>query len=158
MKEITENVSLEMTNVLTYRGKVTQQQMTVIAKEMNDIITANKAKKIMSGVSATYEIINSGTDAVMDVEIMYPLDKHINVAAPYKIKPIFRLKNAVKIRHEGNPALLQEAGNKLMNYISNKGLMPITVGYNVTVHEPTSPMDIDNLIVDIYIGVCDNIL
>lgn len=158
MKEITENVSLEMTNVLTYRGKVTQQQMTVIAKEMNDIITANKAKKIMSGVSATYEIINPGTDVVMDVEIMYPLDKHINVAAPYKIKPIFRLKNAVKIRHEGNPALLQEAGNKLMNYISDKGLMPITVGYNVTVQEPTSPMDIDNLIVDLYIGVCDNIL
>lgn len=147
-----------MTNVLTYRGKVTQQQMTVIAKEMNDIITANKAKKTMSGVSATYEIINQGSDTIMDIEIMYPLDKTIMVASPYKIKPVFRLKDAVKIRHEGNPALLQEAGNKLMNYISNKGLMPITVGYNVTVHESTSPMDIDNLIVDLYIGVCDNIL
>lgn len=158
MNEIAENVTLEMTNVLTYRGKVTQQQMTVIAKEMNDIITANKAEKTMNGVSATYEIINSGTDSVMDVEIMYPLDKYINVSAPYKIKPIFRLKNAVKIRHEGNPALLQESGNKLMNYISDKGLMPITVGYNVTVHEPTSPMDIDSLVVDLYVGVCDNIL
>ncbi len=46
MNEITENVSLEMTNVLTYRGKITQQQMAVIIKEMNDIITANGAKKL----------------------------------------------------------------------------------------------------------------
>lgn len=46
MNEITENVSLEMTNVLTYRGKITQQQMAVITKEMNDIITANGAKKL----------------------------------------------------------------------------------------------------------------
>ncbi|MDE5583616.1 MAG: AraC family transcriptional regulator [Ruminococcus sp.] len=158
MNEITENVSLEMTNVLTYRGKVTQQQMTVIAKEMNDIITANKANKTISGVSATYEIINPGVDAVMDVEIMYPLDKHINVSSPYKVKPIFRLRNAVKIRHEGRPDLLQNSANKLIQYINEKGLMPITVGYNVTVHEPQSPVEIDSLVVDLYIGVCDNIL
>lgn len=40
----------------------------------------------------------------------------------------------------------------------DRGLMPITAGYNVTVQEPTSPTDIENLIVDMYVGVSDNIL
>lgn len=158
MNEIEEHASLEMKNVLTYRGKINQRQMVDIVKEMNDIIATNNAGKTLPGVSATYEIIGQGTDALMDVEIMYPLDKQISAPSPYIIKPIFRLKNAIKIRHEGNPALLQESGNKLMNYISDKGLMPITVGYNVTVHEPTSLMDIDGLIVDLYIGICDNVI
>ena len=34
MHEIIENASLEMTNVLTFRGKVTQQQFIQINKEM----------------------------------------------------------------------------------------------------------------------------
>lgn len=110
----------------------------------------------MIGVSATFAIEQQGT--VMDIEILYPLDKNINVAAPYKIKPIFRFNNAVKIRHQGNPALLQESGNQLMKYISDKNLMPITVGYKVTVNEAQSPLDIDSLVVDLYIGVCDNVL
>lgn len=158
MSEIVENVTLEMTNVLTYRGKVTQQQMMIIAKEMNDIIIENNANRTINSVSATYEIMGKGKDAVMDMEIMLPLDRHIDVHAPYKIKPIFRLKNAVKIRHEGNPALLQESVNKLMQYVYDRGLTPITPGYNVTIQEPKSPEDIESLIVDLYIGVCENIL
>lgn len=58
----------------------------------------------------------------------------------------------------GNPALMQNTANELMAYIKNKGLMPITAGYNVTVQEPSSPTDMDSLIVDMYIGVSDNIL
>ena len=95
---------------------------------------------------------------MLDVEILIPLDKEISVSAPYMIKPVFRLRNAVKIRHKGNPALMQNTANELMEYIKNKGLMPITAGYNVTVQEPTSPTDVDSLIVDIYVGVSDNIL
>ena len=30
--------------------------------------------------------------------------------------------------------------------------------YNVTVREPKSPVDVDNMVVDMYIGVSDNIL
>lgn len=53
---------------------------------------------------------------------------------------------------------MQNAANELMAYIKDRGLMPITAGYNVTVQEPTSPTDIENLIVDMYVGVSDNIL
>lgn len=108
--------------------------------------------------SIPYGIENTGSAPMMEVEIMYPLDKPIAVSAPYVLKPVFRLRNAVKIRHTGNPALMQNAANELMAYIKDRGLMPITAGYNVTVQEPTSPTDIENLIVDMYVGVSDNIL
>lgn len=158
MSEIKENVSLEMENVLSYRGKVTQQQMVQITKEMQGLIESNGAKTTLKGVSATYAVENEGGVPMMEIEIMFPLDKPITVPSPYVLKPVFRLRNAVKIRHTGNPALMQNTANELMAYIKDKGLMPVTVGYNVTVQEPSSPTDVENLIVDMYVGVNDNIL
>lgn len=49
MSEIAENVSLEMSNVIFYRGKVTQLQLQEISRDMERIITSNNAKKNGSG-------------------------------------------------------------------------------------------------------------
>lgn len=158
MNEITENVALEMTNVLSYRNKSTQKQLVMVSKEIEELLKNNNAKKVGASVSVTFAIDTTGLEPMLDVEILIPIDKTISVSAPYTIKPIFRLRNAVKIRHKGNPALLQNTANELMEYIKNKGLIPITAGYNVTIQEISSPTDVDSLIVDIYVGVSDNIL
>lgn len=158
MNEITENVALEMTNVLSYRNKSTQKQLVMVSKEIEKLLKNNNAKKVGANVSVTFAIDTTGLEPMLDVEILIPIDKTISVSAPYTIKPIFRLRNAVKIRHKGNPALLQNTANELMEYIKNKGLIPITAGYNVTIQEISSPTDVDSLIVDIYVGVSDNIL
>lgn len=158
MNEITENVALEMTNVLSYRNKSTQKQLVMVSKEIEELLKNNNAKKVGANVSVTFAIDTTGLEPMLDVEILIPIDKTISVSAPYTIKPIFRLRNAVKIRHKGNPALLQNTANELMEYIKNKGLIPITAGYNVTIQEISSPTDVDSLIVDIYVGVSDNIL
>lgn len=158
MHEIVENAVLEMENVLSFRTKATQQQLAQASKVIEEMLKNNGIKRNGPGVSATYAVDTTGAEPILDIEILIPLDKKISVAAPYVIKPVFRLKNAVKIRHQGSPALLQNTANELMGYIKDKGLMPITTGYNVTVQEPSSPTDIDSLIVDIYVGVSDNIL
>ena len=158
MHEIIENATLEMKNVLSYRTKATQQQLAQSSKEIEELLKNNGAKRNGSSVTATFAVDTTGAEPMLDIEILIPIDKNISVPAPYTIKPLFRLKNAVKIRHYGNPALLQNTANELMEHIKDKGLMPITAGYNVTVQEPSSPTDIDSLIVDIYVGVCDNIL
>ena len=49
MSEIAENVSLEMSNVISYRGKVTQLQLQEISRDMERISTSNNAKKNGSG-------------------------------------------------------------------------------------------------------------
>ncbi len=152
---ITEGNTLEMTNVLSYRGKHTQQEISTIMNEIQDIIKNNGASKVGPAVSATFAVTDN---SVMDIEVMVPLDRMITVSEKFKIKPIFRLTNAVKIRHEGSPAGLPNSVAKLMKYISERKLTPITAGYNVTVKEAMNQMDIDNMIVDVYISVSDNIL
>lgn len=103
---ITENCKLEMENVISFRGKVTQQQMSQIVKEMEQIISENSAEKKGSSATATFAVESNGSQSIMDIEILIPLNKEIRVPSDYKFKPIFRLNNAVKIRHQGNPAML----------------------------------------------------
>lgn len=155
---ITENCKLELENVISFRGKVTQQQMSQIMKEMEQIIRDNLAEKNGPSVTATFSVENNGLQPIMDIEVLIPLNKEVQVPADYKFKPLFRLNNAVKIRHRGNPAMLQNSANDLMRYINDHKLMPITAGYNVTVQEPADQNDVDSLIVDMYVGVSDNIL
>lgn len=158
MYQIEENAKLEMKNVISYRGKVTQQQLAQIANKIDEMIRSNKAEKSGPNVSATFAVEMSNGKPLLDVEVLVPINKVITVVDGYVFKPIFCLKNAVKIRHTGNPSGLQKTANELMTYISQKKLTPITVGYNVTVQEAASQLDVDNMIVDIYVGVSDNIL
>lgn len=116
------------------------------------VIKENNANKNGYVVTSTFAIEVVDNQQIMDIKILVPLDKEITVPDGYVFKKQFKLTNAVKIRHEGNPALMQSSANELTKYISDKGLTPITSGYNVTVKEPTSQADIDNMIVDIYVG------
>lgn len=52
----------------------------------------------------------------MDMEVLIPLNKEINVPSDYTFKPIFRLNNAVVVRHKGNPAMPQNSANELMKH------------------------------------------
>ncbi|WP_124098844.1 DUF5085 family protein [Ruminococcus sp. Marseille-P6503] len=155
---ITENNTLEMKNVVSFRGKVTQQKMEEVMRSFENLIQENNACRTGPTVTATYAVEDEFGHSVMDIEVLIPVDKKITTNSEFKFKPLFRLNNAVKIRHKGNPALLQNSVNELMQYINSHKLMPITAGYNVTVQEPANQNDIDNLIVDMYVGVCDNIL
>ena len=158
MFEIIENVKLEMDNVLSFKGEITQQEMVQIIKEMEQIVSNNGAEKKGNIVTATFDVKKKGNQIVMAVQVLVPLNKKINSPSGYVFKPVFRLNNAIKLRHYGNPSKLQENMNKLVKYIEEKGLMPITPGYNVTINEPSDKNNMEDLIVDIYIGVSDNIL
>lgn len=62
------------------------------------------------------------------------------------------------IRHIGNPAALQNTVNELNAYIMEHQMLPITAGYNVTVKEAKTPLEIDSMEVDIYVGISPNLL
>jgi hypothetical protein len=89
---------------------------------------------------------------------LVPLDRAIAVPEGYSLKPHFYLTNAVKLRHVGNPAMLQASVDELNAYIGKKRLTPITVGYNVTVKDAASQQELDSMIIDIYVGVNPNLL
>ncbi|MCQ2434539.1 MAG: AraC family transcriptional regulator [Oscillospiraceae bacterium] len=156
--EITENNMIELTNVLSFRGKITQRQAGDITKQMKEIVDQSGAVKNGPMITATHSIDTNGAEPLMDIEMMIPLDRAVTVSAPFQLKPLFRLCNAVKIRHQGNPEKVQNTAKELMEFIQSNKLTPVTPGYNVTMQEPKGPEDMDNLIIDMYVGVSYNIL
>ena len=152
---ITEHNTLELNNVLSYRGKITPRTMPEVIENMNLFIRSEHAKKKGPVVTATYGMELENGDPVADVEILIPMDKKINSSSEYSYKPIFKLCDAVKLRHCGAPEQLQSSADELMGYIHSNHLQPITTGYNIAVSPSESSSD---LIVDMYVGVSRNVL
>ncbi|HCR72839.1 MAG TPA: AraC family transcriptional regulator [Ruminococcus sp.] len=153
--EIQTNQLYEMKNVISYRAKMTQQEVNDVMNRMGTFIQEKGLNKSGCVTTTTFNIESTGA---MDIEILCPVDKVCDVPQGFIFKPEFRLSNAAKITHKGNPANMQESVNKLIGYLNKNKLTPVTSLYNVTVNEPITPMDIDNMVVDMYIGVTDNIL
>jgi hypothetical protein len=55
-------------------------------------------------------------------------------------------------------ALLDQISLRGVLYIQQKGLQQITSGYNVTVKDVLPGMSVDELIIDVYVGVSENLL
>ncbi len=156
--EIQTNQLYEMKNVISYRAKMTQQEVNDVMNRMGTFIQENGLNKNGCVTTTTFTVESIGGTQLMDIEILCPVDKACDVPQGFTFKHEFRLSNAAKITHKGNPANMQESVNKLIGYLNQNKLMPVTSLYNVTVNEPKTPMDIDNMVVDMYIGVTDNIL
>ena len=155
---ITENETLEMKNVLSFRGKVTQQAFAAKSQEIELILKAAGAEKTAPVVTTTFAVEQGAVGPVMDVEILIPLDKEIQAPAGYTFKHRFLLTNAVVMHHVGHPSKLQDSVNALNAYMQTNQLVPITSGYNVTVKEAKTPLELDQMEVDVYVGISPNLL
>lgn len=156
--EISKNKVLEMKNVLSFRGKMTQQEFAAKSQELERIILEAGAAKAAPVVTTTFAIEQGSMGPVMDVEILIPLDKQIQAPAGYTFKPHFLLTNAVVVHHVGHPSKLQDSVNALNVYMQEHHLIPISSGYNVTVKEAKTPMELDQMEVKVYVGVSPNLL
>lgn len=155
---IKDNMTLEMRNVLSFRKKMTQQELSAKSQEIEKLLTDTGAKKVAPTVTTTFSVEQGVTGPVMDVEILLSIDKEIPLPDGYIWKSHFLLTNALMIKHVGNPGALQNTVNELNTYILEHQLVPISTGYNVTVKEAKTPLEIDQMEVDIYVGISPNIL
>ena len=152
MIEIVEGQILELENVISFRGSVTQAEVEVIGKDMEVFVTQAGASRVGNPVTATYGI---EADKI-DIELLLPIDKQIESSHKYIYKERIRIVNAVVAKYIGNPKGLQEACNELNQYIVDHKLVPVTVGYNVT--KRVDAVNLENTEVDIYVGISPNIL
>ena len=139
-------------------GKMTQQEFAAKSQEIESIMKENGAEKAAPVVTTMFSVEQGIMGPVMDVEILVPLNKEIPVHNGYMWKSRFLLTNAVKLHHVGHPSALQNSVNELNAYISGHHLAPITSGYNVTVKEPKTPLEMDVMEIDVYVGVNPNSL
>lgn len=156
--DIQEHITLKMINVLSYRAKMTQLELSKKSQEIEKLLQETGAQKKAPIVTTTYSVMSGVNGSVMDVEILVPLDRQISVPEGFVWKPEFLLTNALKVKHIGNPSNLQNTINTLNSYITEHKLTPISTGYNVTVKEAKTPLDIEQMEVDIYVGISPNIL
>lgn len=154
--EVLEHMTFEMHNVLSYRGKMTQQELAEKSREMEEIIQKSGAEKNGGAVTTTFSVEQGPNGAILDMEILIPLNHEIQVPPGYAWKPDFLLTNALLVKYVGNPAGLQECIQELNQFIMEHGLVPISTGYNVTVREAKTPLELDSMEVDIYVSVSPN--
>ena len=152
MIEINMGQTLELDHVLSFRGKLAQNEVEQVGRDMETKISDANAKLIGHPIMATFSVDGSK----LDMELICPIDKEIDSVEEYVYKKKIKIINAVKMSYKGNPNGLQEACNELNKYINDNKLQPITVGYNVT--KKVDPLDINNAEIDVYVGINPNIL
>lgn len=152
MIEIKEKQELSVKNLLSFRGKVNQAQLEAINKDMQNTIVKLGAKPMGNAITATFAIENDK----MDVEILAPIDKHVESVGDYIYKEQLHIVNALKAVYEGHPTGLQGAIESLNQYMIDKRMQPITAGYNVT--KKIDMLAPENTKIEVYVGINPNIL
>ena len=113
MLEIKENQEVNITNVLSYRGKIKQAELENIGKEMEICIQNSGATRAGNPITATYAIEAD----MIDVELLMPTDKTIESTDKFVFKNQIKIVNAVVASYKGHPIGLQEVCNQLNQYI-----------------------------------------
>ncbi len=145
-------------NVLSLRKKMAHEDINLEMLMIDKFLKNSGARKTGPVVTTTYSIEAKDGQPLLDVEILVPIDKKIELPSDYVLKPVFQIKNAVYSRHKGNPSSLRITYSKMQEYIKKNQLQQITNGYNVQIKDLMPGMEPDEAIVDIYIGVNPNIL
>lgn len=156
--EIQEGVVLEQFNLLSFRKEMTQKEVVEKSREIEELIKREGAERIAPVMSTTYAVRENAGDSLMDIEILVPLNKRINFPVGYQWKERLFVTNAVLIKHKGHPAGLQNTFDILNEYMQKNQLTPITGAYNVPVKEAKNPMEVNDMEIDIYVGISPNIL
>jgi hypothetical protein len=152
MIEIKENQELNIDNLLSYRGKIKQEEIERIGIEMENYVQKADAKRVGNPITATYAVEGDN----IDIELILPIDKRVESTDKFIFKNKIKIVNAIVAEYKGNPIGLQEACNQLNQYIIEHGLQPITVGYNVT--KKIDMINPANAEIDVFVGISQNIL
>lgn len=154
--KIEEGKELRMENVLSLRKKMTQQQMQEEMKKIGQMMSKMGIKKNNPLVTTTFALEEKDGQQIMDIEILIPINSVEGLPNEYRLKKEFILVNAIYVRYEGNPMLLQNVIDEMIKYINENNLQQITSAYNVYIKDASNDIDLNNMIIDVYIGVSSN--
>ncbi len=158
MPIIENNKELRLENVLSLRKKMRQADVQQEMMKIGEFFKKNNIKKNGPIVTATFNIEKINEEPILDMEILVPMDREVNLSGEYRFKKTFHLINAVSIRHHGDPNLLQNTYNELMTYIKKNGLQQITTAYNVNIKDLEPGQSLSEMVIDVYIGINPSIL
>lgn len=148
--QILEHQSLFFTNVISYRSHLDMEQLPALSEHIRTNVCKLGAQ--LSGKL----VFTENNDDYKNIEILIPVNVELNNCTEYEYKPVFKLINAVSVRHEGGFSNLEKTHQLLVDYIKKKSYQVITAPYYSIIR--LEPDDLSNCIIDIYIGTNYNIL
>lgn len=155
--EIVSNKKYSIENVLTFRGKVRQETINNIATKAEEVIKKANLEIIGPVITAIHSIENDGSNQLFDFELIVPVSGVMASVDEYIFKDKFMIENALTFRHIGNPQSMNSEMEEFIKYIKENQFKPVTPFYNITIKVAVTPAEIDNMIVDIYVGIeCNN--
>lgn len=156
MVKIEEGKELKMKNVLSLRKQLTQLEIQQELKEIGQVLKEVDVKLDGNLVTTTFDVQTVDGDQVFDTEILVPIDRKVTLPEKYNFKKEFILANAIYVSYQGNPSNMTNTLNEMLDYINKNGYQQITSAYNVQKNSSKTQNDINNMIIDIYIGVSNN--
>ena len=151
--EINQEEIYLVEQVITYRGKVNNKLLNNVMEQLFSAINDAGLKIDGSTISAIHSIENDCGDQIIDIEIIVPINGVMTSTDEFVYRDRFEINNALMFRHIGNPQTMNTEMQEFNQYIKNNNFKPVTPFYNVTVRSASSPSEIDNIIMDIYVGV-----
>lgn len=140
-------------NVLKFRGKIK-------GNEANNILSSALTKIGKEGfaingpiISATHSIENDCGNQIFDFELIIPINGVMTSSDGFVYKDKFEINNALMFRHIGNPQTMDSEMQEFSRYMQENNLKPVTPFYNVTVKTAQTPNDVDEVIIEVYVGL-----
>ena len=128
---IKENSNLILKNVVSFRGKVTRKQMQQEMLEIKKLREQSILQKNAPIVTTTYTVEQVAGQQILEVEILVPVDRDINVPDKYNIIDRFEIIDAIYTQHQGGLSTLGNAIKELNRYIKENGKDTYNQIYNV---------------------------
>lgn len=155
MNSISEGQQLDVRNLISFRGKLKQEELPEVMLRMKSYADVQGANVMGGPISVTYGVEQTKDGVVADAEIMMPLDKEVSGTEEFAWREQLFLANAIKLKYAGTPAMFQSACNEMNAYMKEKKHVPITAGYIVTkgVDQISGTVDME-----VYVGVNPNVV
>jgi effector-binding domain-containing protein len=145
------NKSIEFTNLLSIRNRLSPSQISGCLMNMQQTIEERKIAAKGPSITATYgaEVING--EHVIDLEMLIPVQRLELAPASYQIRDFLQITDALYTRHIGDPTKLQLTMATILKYIQTNSYKIVFPIYNVN-----SKDEVDGErreVIDIYINV-----
>lgn len=151
-----EQQYLELENVLSYRTRVD-------INRLNGILSYVEKNADALGLTVTGNILFTVTEKISEhnkcivgIEILIPVNKKFESCEQYIYKPVFKLVNAVSVRHCGMYSDIEMISSLLEGFLKESNLKPISNIYYMAVrNDEDHPL---SSILDAYVSVNGNLL
>lgn len=156
ISEIFENTALKIDNVLHYHALNTQTEINEAFQKIERLLLEKNVKKNGNICTATRNLDVKNGITYLDFDIFVPLEKNLECSPPFEIIEHFEVNNALMIRIKGNPRQSDKAMEMLGEFMKSKNYLPVTPAIIATIKGANTPSEIDEMIMEIYVGVKDS--